>query len=108
MKLDVQTLAFISCLTFLTQFIALLVQYMINRTYRGVSWWLLGSAVMALGVILTPLVSIKPLEFFAIPANQLIILGHIFLYIGILKFLDKKENSWVLISIFVVLLFFYN
>ena len=107
MKLDIPTLAFISCLTFLTQVIALLIQYFINRTYRGVSWWLLGSAVSALGVIFMPMVSVKSLEILAMLANPLILLGQIFLYIGINRFLDEKKNWRVLLSIFVVFLLGY-
>jgi diguanylate cyclase (GGDEF)-like protein/PAS domain S-box-containing protein len=107
MKLDILTLAFISSLTFLTQFIALLVQYILNKNYRGVSWWLLGSTFMAIGVILTPTVNIKSLELLARIANPLIILGHVFLYIGIARFINKKENKWVLILFFVVFTFFY-
>ena len=108
MQFDIQTLAYISGLTFFAQLVALFFQYMVNRTYRSVSWWLLGSAVMALGVILTPLVSIPSLIYFAIPANQLIILGHIFLYVGVLKFLDKKQNTWALVLFFAVFFIFYN
>jgi hypothetical protein len=107
MKLDILTLAFISSLTFLTQFIALFVQYILNRNYRGVSWWLMGSTFMAIGVILTTTVNIKSLELLARNANPLIILGHIFLYIGIARFFNKKENKWGLILIFVVFILSY-
>ncbi len=108
MNLDITTLAFISSLVFLTEFIALFVQYIVNKTYRGVIWWLIGSFCMALGVILTTLVYAKPLEILARFANPLIILGHIFLYTGVNRFLGKKENKWVLISIFAVFFLSYN
>jgi hypothetical protein len=71
MKFDIQTLAYISCLTFITQLITLWVQYLINRTYRGVKWWLVGCALCALGVIFKPLVAIKSLELLAMIANPL-------------------------------------
>jgi hypothetical protein len=48
MNLDIQTMAFISSLTFLTQFIALSVQYLVSKTHREVSWWLLSSALWAI------------------------------------------------------------
>lgn len=101
MKLDISTLAFISCITFLTQVVALFIQYRVNRTHRGIVWWLIGSSLWAIGVILMPMVSIESLKIFAIVANPLAILGLVLLYIGILRFLDKRENRWVLGSIFV-------
>ena len=107
MKLDIATLALISSLTFLTQFIALLVQYLNNRTIRGVRWWLLGSSLSAIGVIFTPLVNVKSLLFLAMIANPLIVLGLIFLYVGVMRFLYKQENRWGLALIFIVFIFFY-
>lgn len=107
MKLEIETLAFISCLIFLAQFIALFVQYTVNKTYRGVRCWLLGATLMALGVLFTPLVTIKQLLILAAIANPLIVLGHIFLYAGMLRFLDKKENRWVLSLIFAGFIIFY-
>ena len=85
MKLDIQTLALISSLTFLTQFIALLVQYLNNKTNRGVRWWLLGSGLSAIGVIFTPLVNVKSLLILAMIANPLIVLGLIFFYVGVMQ-----------------------
>jgi diguanylate cyclase (GGDEF)-like protein/PAS domain S-box-containing protein len=101
MMFDIKTLAFISCLTFLTQSIALFVQYIVNRAHRGVIWWLLGTALWAIGVIFMPMVSIESLKILAMVANPLAILGLVFLYIGIVRFLDQRENRWVLGSIFV-------
>lgn len=107
MLLEIQTLAYISCITFLTQFIALLVQYTLNKTYQGIGWWLLGSAFYALGVILLPLVAIKSLLPLAMIANPLIMIGQFVLYIGIVRFLDRKENQWVVFSIFSAFLVAY-
>ncbi|AFM40649.1 hypothetical protein Desaci_1654 [Desulfosporosinus acidiphilus SJ4] len=107
MKLDFQTLAFILCLTFMTQVIALSVQYKVNRVYRGIGWWLLGSSFMALGFIFMPLLTIRSLEILARIANPLVVLGHIFLYIGIIQFLYMKENGWRLISFFALTILCY-
>lgn len=107
MKLDVQTLAFMLSLTLITQVIALSVQYRVDRTYRGIGWWLQGSSLMALGFIFMPLLTVKSLEMLARIANPLVVLGQIFLYIGIIRFLDKKENRWVLITIFTVFILSY-
>jgi len=108
MLFDVNTLAFISGVVFFAEFIALLVQFVVNKTSHGVIWWLMGSFFMALGVIFSPLVYFKPLAILARFANPLIILGHIFLYIGILRFFVKKENKWVLILIYTAFFISYN
>ncbi|SHE34354.1 sensor domain-containing diguanylate cyclase [Alkalibacter saccharofermentans] len=108
MKLDTQTLAFMLSLAFFIQFIALFVQYKIgNRTYNGIGWWLLGSSLMALGVIFMPMINVKSLEILARIANPLMVLGQIFLYIGIIRFFDKKENLWMLSSIYIIFSLFY-
>jgi diguanylate cyclase (GGDEF)-like protein/PAS domain S-box-containing protein len=107
MKLDIDTLAYISCLTFLTQSIALFVQYLVNRTYRGVKWWLLSSALLSVGVIFMPMVTSESTVMFARMANPLTVLGQIVLYYGICDFLDKKTNKWVLGSIFIIFTLFY-
>lgn len=62
---------------------------------------------MALGAIFMPLLTVKSLEILARFGNSLLVLGYIFIYIGIMRFLDKKENRWILIWIFAVYVFFY-
>jgi diguanylate cyclase (GGDEF)-like protein/PAS domain S-box-containing protein len=108
MLFEINTLAFISGLVFLAQFIALYIQYIVNKTYQGVIWWLLGSTFMALGAIFSPLLYVKPFEFLARFANPLIVLGQIFLYVGIVRFLGKKENKRLLIFGYVVFFLAYN
>ncbi|MDR3586331.1 MAG: diguanylate cyclase [Desulfosporosinus sp.] len=110
MKLNILILVYILSLTFVTQVIALFVQYRVNRTYRGIGWWLLGSTLMALGYIFMPTLTVKSLETLSRLANLLLVLGQIFLYIGIMRFLDKKENRWILLLIFAsfVLFYYYN
>jgi len=62
---------------------------------------------MALGVILMPMVTVKSLTIFARIANPLVVLGQIFLYLSIMKFLDTKENRGILSSIFIVFILSY-
>jgi diguanylate cyclase (GGDEF)-like protein/PAS domain S-box-containing protein len=107
MIFDIQTLAFISYLTFFIQFIALFGQYIVNRTFKGVQWWLLGSTLWSVGVIFMPMVSINSLLILAMLANPLVVLGHIFLFVGMIRFLDQKENRWGLTSIYVVFILSY-
>ena len=107
MGFDIQTLAFIQCLIFIAQVVVLFVQYRINRTYRGIGWWVVSSILMALGVTLMPFVAVKSLVIFARFANPLMILGQIFVYIGVIQFLEKKVNKWILISIYSMFVLFY-
>ena len=107
MELEVEILALVQCLIFISQVIVLFVQYRTNKSYRGILWWVRGSIAMALGVIFMPMLLIKPLEIFARVANPLIVLGQIFLYIGIMHFLDKKENKRMLGLFFAVFVMFY-
>ena len=104
MKLDVLTLAVIMSIILFTQVIALFVQYRVNRNYRELESWLIGSAMMALGFTFMPLLTIKSLELLARVANPLIILGQIFLYIGILRFLNKKESKLIPVLIYILFL----
>ncbi len=99
-SLDVQTLTFVLSLILVTQVIALSVQYRVNKTYPGIGWWLLGSGLMAIGFVFMPLLKVNSLEMLARIANPLVVLGQIFIYIGIMRFLKIRENKWVLISIF--------
>ena len=109
MKLNIFALMIVLSLVLGTQVVALYVQYRVNKDYKGIGYWLLGSALMALGFILMPLVAIKSIENIARIANPILVLGHIFLYIGIKTFLNRKSNKWIPISIFTVfnLIYYY-
>lgn len=104
MKLDLPTLAFILSLTCLTQVAALLVQYAVDRTLRWTGWWLVGSALLALGFIL---LSMGGLPAMAVPsriANPLLVAGRICLYIGVLRFMGRRTRTWVLGALFLATL----
>ncbi len=92
-----------------TQVITLFAQYRINKGYKGIGYWLLGTSLMSLGYFLMPLVAVEPLKRFAIVANPLLMVGHLFLYVGIKKFLDKKLHNRLPILIFfgLNLLYYY-
>ena len=107
MNIEILTIAMIESLLLITQIIVLYVQYRVNKTYRGIRWWVFGSTLMALGVIFMPMIFVNSIAIFAIFANPLVVLGQIFLYIGVVHFLDKKENKRLLICIFFVFLMFY-
>lgn len=96
------------CLIFITQVIVLFIQFKVSKAYRGIGWWVLGSASMAIGVMLMPLVTVKSLLVYAGFANPLVVLGQILLYIGMLRFLGRKEKPLILGSIFAVFFILYN
>lgn len=108
MKLDTQTLIFILSLSLLAQVVALFVQYrIVNKSYRGIDFWLLGSTFMAFGFVFMPLVNVESLRFLAMISNPLMVLGQVFIYFGIVRFLEEKEHRWILSFIYVVFIFFY-
>ncbi|NTV91281.1 MAG: diguanylate cyclase, partial [Clostridiales bacterium] len=78
-----------------------------NKTYNGIKWWLAGTMLMAVGVILMPLAVVKPLQDYARVANPLAVLGLIFIYIGISRFIEGKYNRWLIFAIYFVFLISY-
>lgn len=112
MRLSIITLVIVSSLIFGTQVIALFLQYRVNKSYKGPLYWLIGSSLLGLSLILMPLVAFpaSKIRYLAIFANPLLISGHIFLYIGIKRFLDIKTKKWIPILIFILfnLFYFYN
>jgi PAS domain S-box-containing protein len=109
MELDLKTLVLIQSMIFVAQVIILFVQYKIGRASRGIGWWLLGSVCMSAGVLFMLTVSVKPLIILALISHPIVILGYIFFYVGVMRFLGRKENRYLLGSIYVIfnLSYFY-
>ena len=109
MDIDIRTLAIVLAIVADIQAIAFFFQYLINKTYRGVGWWVLGSSMAAVGYVLLLLQDTNPI-LFIILANTLLISGAVSIYIGITRFLDQTENRWIIVAILVVFLiaFFYH
>lgn len=103
MNLDLKTLTVILCLIFITQAVAVFVQYRVNKTYHGIRWWLAGSIMMAAAYIFMPLFFIRKIELFSFLsriANPILVLGQIFLCIAIIKFLERKVRPWLYITLY--------
>ena len=99
MKIDIHTLAIVLGLTSLLQVIALFAQYQVNKTQRGLGWWALGSATLALGFVFNYLRDNPTLASFAIVANNtLFIFGLLLIYVGVLRFLGQHERCGRLIA----------
>lgn len=93
----------------MTQVVALLVQYKVgSQSYQGISWWLVGSSLMAMGFAFMPLLNVELLQVLALFANPLVFLGQMLLHIGILRFTNRRENRWGLgVFLFSFLLSYY-
>ena len=109
MKLSILFLIVALSIVLFTQVIALFVQYRVDRTYNGINYWILGTGLMAIGFLVMPLVAVKTIKVIALISNPLIILGLLFLYVGMTKFLNKRMQKRIPISVFIIfnLLYFY-
>jgi PAS domain S-box-containing protein len=99
MIIDIKTLIIIIGITHIIQFIALYIQFKVIRAYKGLGWWLLWSGVEVLGffvILLREIPSLLPVVI--ILQNSFIIAGTIFIYIGVLRFFNKKVNLKLIIS----------
>ncbi|MBS3987761.1 MAG: PAS domain S-box protein, partial [Erysipelothrix sp.] len=106
---DTRTLALIMSIVLMTQVVALLVQYKVgSQSYQGISWWLVGSSLMAMGFAFMPLLNVDRLQVLALFANPLVLLGQMLLHIGILRFTNRRENRYGLgVFLFSFLLLYY-
>jgi len=102
MKLDLPTLAFVLSLSFFTQIIALFIQYRVNKTYRGIGYWLLGSTLLGLGFVFLSLGGIEVLRLFSLIANPMLVLGRISILIGVMHFIGKSYNIKIISVFFIV------
>lgn len=101
MNIDIRTLTMTMGILNILQVVVFIRQYMISKPYRGTGWWLLWSIFVALGfgaILLRDIPTIERLSILL--ANTLLLAGHIFLYIGTLRFLGKRENRNVILIIF--------
>jgi len=108
MRLDIPTITLIASIVYATQTIAIFIQYRINKIYQGLGAWLLGAILQAIGFLLMPLVSVPSIWMLSILANPSVIVGQIMLNVGIAKFLEVKERTWVSVSFAAVFLLAYS
>jgi PAS domain S-box-containing protein len=101
-KIDVFTIVIIFGITLLVQVIIFLIEYFYHKKFKGPGWWLMWS-LAAFGSFCFMLArQVKVLEHFSILGqNILMFLALSFIYIGIMRFLGKKERINWLIAIFI-------
>lgn len=98
MTLDLRTLVVLCGLGHLLQVLALALQFAINRSYRGIGWWLAWSATVAAGFGFTLLRGVPSLRVASILGqNFLVVLGLTFLYVGLVRFLGRTAR-WRLLG----------
>jgi len=105
MNIDIRTFAFIVGIVDILQVAAIYLLYRLNKTYKGIGWWLLWSAATAMGFLCMLLRDVVPVEMVSVSiflTNVLFIAGLIFLYVGIMRFLDKKELRGIIIPVFAI------
>jgi len=99
-ELDIPTMVLVLGITHLMQVLVFFYQYRINKTYKGVGWWLAWSAAEAAGfsfILLRNIPSILPVVILL--QNSLIISGTVFLYFGVRKFLGMTLNLKLIIPV---------
>ncbi|HPS85705.1 MAG TPA: histidine kinase dimerization/phosphoacceptor domain -containing protein [Spirochaetota bacterium] len=97
MNIDIRTLSIVLSITSILQIAVILMQYLVNKTYKGIGWWLTGYILIAVGFALIPLREFAPLEKLSIILSNVFQLsGSLALYIGINIFFDRKIKSFFL------------
>lgn len=97
--MDVRTLVVVLGITHVIQLLALTLEASVSRAYKGIGWWLLWSAAALGGFVFILLRSLDLIGKVGILGqNGLLILGVIFLYVGIVRFLGRRERPALLIT----------
>jgi PAS domain S-box-containing protein len=103
MGIDIRTIITVLGITQLLQVLIFSYQYIVNDNIKGPGWWLLWSATEAVGLFIILLRNIPQLTFVVISLQDIIILlGMIFIYIGIIKFLGKKTETKLITVFFLI------
>jgi PAS domain S-box-containing protein len=102
-KIDIYTFAIALGIIYFIQFIIFSFEYYFHKNFKGPGWWLLWSGAAILGFISIQTRQINSLEHISILVqNVMHILTYILLYIGIMRFLGRRERLNLLIVIFVL------
>lgn len=112
MKLDIQTIYVVLILLNILQTIALTFQYFLNKSTRGLSEWVLGTMLVALGFIAGIIRLIPNLSTPAILASNLFfVFGMCTLYVAVTRFV-MMPIRWkmiiLLLTVFSVATFYYT
>lgn len=64
----------------------------LNKNIQGSKLWVLGNACNCVGILLIIMKDVISSRFTIVIGNELTILGSLFIYIGIMRFIEKKIN----------------
>lgn len=103
MNLDIRTLAVVLAIANILQAIALVFEYLLNRTVSGLGWWALGCTSIASGFLILLLRDIVLFHVSAVIAgNSFILCGQVFIFVGVSLFISRKEKMNAVRFIFIV------
>ncbi|MBP6740732.1 MAG: PAS domain S-box protein [Leptospiraceae bacterium] len=106
MNIDIQTLSIIMSIVILMQVMALYVQMHIDKTYKGLGWWTLGSAIGVFAFAFNHLRVVEDIRKIAIVGNNvLFMITFLLYYIGILRFFGRKERLFSLLFLCMIFSF---
>lgn len=101
MQIDIRTLILILGITHMMQVVVFYYQFKVNKQLNGIGWWLLWSSTELLGfvcLLLRNITSVLPYIIWV--QNIIMLLGQVFIYIGIMKFFSRKIRYKFLVIIF--------
>jgi PAS domain S-box-containing protein len=105
MIIDLRTVAILTGIIYTLLTIALVLQYLLNRSIKGIGWWAAGCLMLASGSILLLLRDVKSIELNSIFwANTCFLAGFIFLYTGTRRFINRREDLRIVIPVFIIFL----
>ena len=108
MALDIRTLSIVVAVANILQTLAIGFLYIKNKKYPGILWWALGSAITAIGFLLYLVRDFSQSALISIILpNALTVAGILFIYIGIMHFLEREENQGLVFSVFAVFIALY-
>lgn len=103
MRFDVETLVITKSIINLLCLVIIWVSVKLNENIRGSKLWVLGNACNCSGILLMIIEKIIPNKFIIlIIGSELTVLGTLFIYIGIMRFLERKISYKVIASSYVV------
>ena len=115
MKFVIGTLAIIMCVINVLSLIIIWFNVKLNKNIEGYKLWILGNVCNGLGILLLIMREFIYCRFITIIiGNELIILGEILIYIGIMNFIERKLNykiitySYLLFTILYIYLTYIN
>ncbi|MEG0370821.1 MAG: PAS domain S-box protein [Clostridium sp.] len=115
MKCDFVTFGVITSVINILSFFILCFNMKLNKNIREFKLWIIGNGLNSLGVLLLIVREISSNQFITVVVgNELIILGTICIYIGIMRFVNEKVNyrmitlSYVAFTIVYIYLTYFN